>query len=242
MPAKKPTPKSAAPAPAPPAAKEGALQTRQVDLCVDRILALIKQGELKPGQRLGEGMLSRMLSMGMAPVKMALDQLAYAGVIERRPRSGSYVSHWSHADYLQIMHLRACIEAEAAGLAARNADDKTLDALLAHGNELDKQIDSYLAGKTPPRDIYKAEIDFHVAIATASGNRWIVRALKDHRVVAECIRAWIDRPETVTSLPTVGDVSHASLATAIKSRDFNHASTTMRMHILSGIDPTESRK
>ncbi len=238
MPSKKPPAKPAATTKKP----DGVSQTRQVDLCVDRILALIKQGELKPGQRLGEGMLSRMLHMGMAPVKMALDQLAYAGVIERRPRSGSYVSHWSHTDYLQIMHLRACIEAEAAGLASRNADNKTLDALVVHARELDKKIDSYLAGKTTPREIYEAEISFHVAIANASGNRWIVRALKDHRVVAECIRAWIDRPETVTIIPTMGDVSHATLANAIKSRDFTQASQTMRHHILSGVDPAESRK
>jgi DNA-binding GntR family transcriptional regulator len=223
-----------------PTPKEGASQTRQVDLCVDKILALIKDGQLKPGQRLGEGMLSRMLNMGMAPVKMALDQLAYAGIIERRPRSGSYVAHWSHADYLQIMHLRACLEAESACLAARNADDKTLADLVTHGKELDKKIDSYLAGHTSPRDIYQAEIDFHVAIARASGNRWIIRALNDHRVVAECIRAWIDRPENVTSLPTVGDVRHATLAQSIKSRDPKLAAQTMRSHILSGVDPDEN--
>ncbi len=241
MAAKKITSKPKAKPTSAPAAAEGASQTRQVDLCVEKILGLIKKGDLKPGQRLGEGMLSRMLQMGMAPVKMALDQLAYAGIIERRPRSGSYVAHWSHADYLQIMHLRASLESEAARLAARNADDQTLDALVAHGKELDKQIESYLAGKTAPRVIYDAEVSFHVAIAKASGNRWITRALNDHRVVAECLRAWLDRPESITSLPTIGDVAHASLAQAIKSRNPEHAANTMRMHILSGIDPEESR-
>lgn len=213
-----------------------ARQNRQVDLCVERILSLIQQGKLRPGQRLGEGMLSKLLGMGMAPVKMALDQLAFAGVIVRRPRSGSYVAEWSLRDYLQVMQLRAGLEAMSASLASTAASAEELDLLLAKAKSIDQMIRPYLDGKIPPRDVYNREVEFHTAVAAASGNRYILRTLADQRVLAECIRAWIARPPTVSASADAREITHVFVAEAIRSRDPEIAGRAMRQHILTGLD------
>jgi GntR family transcriptional repressor for pyruvate dehydrogenase complex len=212
-------------------------QNRRVDTCVARILALIREGRLTPGQRLGEGMLAKLLDMGKAPVKMALDQLAFAGVVERRPRSGSYVAEWSMRDYLQIMQLRAGLEAMAASLAAKSGDTKMFDALAAMAKNLDAMIEPYLEGKVTAGEVYKMEIEFHTAVAEASGNRYILRSLADQRVLAECVRAWIERPPAVHATPMARDVTHVSVVRAIRSRDPEAAGHAMRQHILTGLDP-----
>lgn len=214
-----------------------AQQNRLVDTCVARILTLIREGRLSPGQRLGEGMLAKLLEVGKAPVKMALDQLAFAGVVERRPRSGSYVAEWSLTDYLQIMQLRAGLEGMAASLASKSAEASVLDLLADKAKKLDAMIKQYVQVKLSAEEVYKMEIEFHTAIAQASGNRYILRSLADQRVLAECVRAWIDRPSQVRTIPSKREVTHVMVVDAIRNREPEKAGAVMRMHILTGLEP-----
>jgi DNA-binding GntR family transcriptional regulator len=206
-----------------------------VDQCVSRILGMIQSGELQPGQRLGEGMLSRRLKLGRAPVKAALDQLAFAGVVERRPRSGSYVRNWSMDDYLQLLHLRGALESMAARLAATRITPEQLQILERLARELDTAGPQQ---RDDPQWISTREIAFHTEVALASGNRWLVRALADQRVVADCVLSWLRRPSHVQF--TGAGAPHQLLVNALRSGDAELAARAMLTHVIVPAAPTDA--
>lgn len=204
-----------------------------MDQTVARLLAEIRSGALKPGQRLGEGMLARRLGVGRAPVKMALDQLAFAGVVERRPRSGSYVGQWSPEDYLQLLHLRAALESMACRLAAGRLTAEQQTELRQLAQRLDR-----LSRPQTPAVLTEAEAAFHTAIARASGNRWLLRALLDQRVVVDCVAAWMRRP---VARPATGpNVTHEQLVDILAAGDGELAARAMLTHILVAVQEITS--
>ena len=60
----------------------------------------ILTGELKPGDRIVESRLAQELGVSQAPVREALRELEFSGLVEQKPFSGTYVSVTKHG--LQI--------------------------------------------------------------------------------------------------------------------------------------------
>ena len=223
-----------------PAKGEGH-SSNQSESCVRRILELVHARKLKPGERLGEGTLAKMLGVGRAPIKMALSELAYAGVVERRHRSGSYVPQWSIDDFVHLLQLRTALECMACEQAARVACDSALDGLLEDAEQLDALDQLFRSGKIHVEEVYARDMAFHASIARMSGNPWLLRALDDHHVLAGCMRAWIDRPDEARNWTLLNPLSHVLLAKNLRTRNPELASQSMRIHLLSRIPPSMLR-
>jgi GntR family transcriptional repressor for pyruvate dehydrogenase complex len=71
-------------------------------------------------------------------------------------------------DVRNIMHVRRVLEAESAYLAAQNADERQLE-------RLEKLLDDMGASLEEPRDYLELDLEFHVVLAEAAGNRLLAR-------------------------------------------------------------------
>src|SRR5580698_9365412 len=107
------------------------------DRVVSQLLAMVKTGSLKPGDRLPcERDLAEMFRVSRPTVREALRALAVLGVLKARQGSGIFVSALKATDILgplsffltlqdiqvdQLYEARRLIEGEISGLAARNA-------------------------------------------------------------------------------------------------------------------------
>ena len=122
--------------------------------------------------------------VGRSAIREALKMLAAKGLIESRPRRGTIVQpprYWNMFDpdvhgWLQrtrptpelvkeLLEIRRAVEPAAAAIAARNADKESLERLQQAKDQLDAASDGLL-------DPLAADIDFHVAIVEATGNRF----------------------------------------------------------------------
>ncbi|MGE0854295.1 MAG: GntR family transcriptional regulator [Hyphomicrobiaceae bacterium] len=88
----------------------------------------ILNGTLGPGERLDERALAARFGVSRAPVRDAVGRLASLGLIEVKPRSGSYVATMSAPELFQFFEVMAGLEGLCAFYAAQrmDADEQTM--------------------------------------------------------------------------------------------------------------------
>ncbi len=111
----------------------------QVGNSVYKILkANIVSLHLKPGDRISEQEVSKILSISRTPVREAIIQLAKEGLVYVLPQRGTFISRISLESVDNARFIRHCIEAEVIRIAAEIIDNKTI-AALEDNIELQKQ-------------------------------------------------------------------------------------------------------
>jgi DNA-binding GntR family transcriptional regulator len=90
---------------------------------------LILRTELEPGQALVEAELVTATGLGRTPIREALRRLVHEGLVEIRPRRGTFVSQVTIGDLPQIFEVRLGIEGIVAGLAVERCTEDDLDEL-----------------------------------------------------------------------------------------------------------------
>ena len=84
---------------------------------------------IKPGERLDVEELSGKFGVSLTPVRGALQQLATEGLVEIRPRSGTFVASLTAQDVEETFQLRCALECLAAELGIRNIGPQELRRL-----------------------------------------------------------------------------------------------------------------
>jgi len=128
---------------------------------------------LPPGAEISEAILAGRYRSGKAPIRWALACLAKENLVSVRPRKGYIVAPVTLHTVRELFELRLLLEPAAAKLAAGKVDSGRL-------NELNRVCD---AGYTPGNraseaQFLKANKEFHVSVAKASGNQRLAAMLE----------------------------------------------------------------
>lgn len=150
---------------------------------VNSLLALIKQKQLLPGNKLPpERELAQMMNVSRPSLRAALQALATMNVIEIHPGSGAYVSGLKpermvqHLDFifalddssvLQLFDVRRTLEVRTATLAARAI---TVEEIA----QLEEHLSAWDSARTDD-EREAADREFHRCIAAASHNPLLYR-------------------------------------------------------------------
>lgn len=217
--------------------RESEGSTEQV---VSYVRNLIERGELRPGDRLpAERDLATHIGVSRPTVRAGLRALAAMGVVQSRHGSGTFIpagppSLGTEAlSFLAALHgftrdemyeARRILEVGAAGLAAERATHEQIATLA-------EEVAGMFASMDDPRVFLVHDINFHRAVAAASGNPIVasivemVSALYYERRRDTAIRA-SDR-----DLKDAADM-HRRIYQAIRRRDADAARTAMHTHLV----------
>jgi DNA-binding GntR family transcriptional regulator len=203
----------------------------QADRCALEIINQIRNGTLRPSQKLGEESVARKMHIGRAPVRIAFERLVSAGILTRVHRSGTFVRRIGLEEFCELMDVRAVLE----GLAARLACERVTPAELAHLEKMAKEMDEMLPRLTSSPnpnwiEVLKLEADFHAEIARLSGNRMLPRMVTTSDLVIFCFQMGVSinlNDAHAKHIP-----KHLEVAQAIGSRNPEFAERIMRGHIL----------
>src|SRR5688572_10149403 len=99
---------------------------RATDEVYDVMRRSILTNVFRPGQRLPIEEISKQLGVSLTPVRHAIQQLATEGLIEIRPRSGTFVASLDVQDIAETFDIRRALECLAAEHAVRNITDEQL--------------------------------------------------------------------------------------------------------------------
>jgi DNA-binding GntR family transcriptional regulator len=205
--------------PAHTAANGGLIADRAYVAMRDLIVTL----GLPPGTALREDALMRDLGLGRTPLREAVKRLALEGLVEVRPRSGTFVTDVEATDIVHIAEVRAELEAQAARLAATRMDD----ALRAAAAALDDELRA-IEGMTGIDAYMRLDERVHRFVWEAAANPYLLDALE--RFWALSLRIWHLVLDRVPALPAAVHEQRALLDALVRG-DAPRAGARMREHV-----------
>jgi GntR family transcriptional repressor for pyruvate dehydrogenase complex len=145
----------------------------------------IAAGELAPGEQLpGHRDLAQRFAVSLSSIREAISMLVSAGLVETRPGRGTYVAAepplrpagppLTQTEVEELVEARVVIEVELARLAAQRATPEQVAALRGAVTRLEEASSS----TTSYPD---ADVEFHLALAAAANNRYLLQAMIDIR-------------------------------------------------------------
>ena len=206
----------------------------------------IASGRLRPGDRLPtEQFLSQNFGVSRNVVREGIATLRAQGLIQSRQGVGVFVSaavpspepslERERAPLLDgdntirnMFEVRAVLESQAAALAAAHMTPHKLKTIQAAVLRMQYEGE-------PTLDTVNADLDFHRAVAAASGNDYLETMI---RTVLEPMRALITmnfarRGPVFSNIPHAARGEHEDLVQALTDRNATAARQIMGQHIVS---------
>lgn len=162
-------------------------RVRLTESVTDRVIAMLRNGEVRPGAKLpSERELRVQLAVGRSSIREALQTLIGMGMIEAHPGRGYFVQAASvqrpalpsllstlaeSHSLLELLEARLILEPEIAALAAKNATPLDLAAL-------DRSLLRIAEAGRHGRTVYRAAAMFHVEFAKAAHNAALVQMVR----------------------------------------------------------------
>ncbi len=126
----------------------------------------ILTGKIKPGERLTEVKLGRILGTSRTPIREAIRMLEEDGLAIIVPGSGARVARMTVKDLQEVMEIRSALEQLSAGLAAQRSNAEEKEKIREACNDFAK---STQAGDILV--IAEADVRFHDLILAAAKNQ-----------------------------------------------------------------------
>lgn len=130
--------------------------------------------EYKPGDIINEKNLIDEFSVSRTPIREAILKLSQIGLLEIKPRIGTYVSQIDLTSVKHAYEIKKNLEGLAAELAAQRADDDEINELF----EIINRFQSYDIVKDY-KDCIKDDQRFHMIIRTATKNPILIEILEE---------------------------------------------------------------
>lgn len=195
----------------------------------DRIITL----EMKPGDPVQEKELIEEFGVSRTPVREALIKLAQIGLVETRPRIGTFVTQIDLKSVKNAYEVKKNLEGLAAELAAQRATDEEIGELFT--------IIERFSGYDIVKD-YKLCINddqtFHQIIRQASNNEMLIEILD--QLNTKTARFLQSIEYVIDDFDWFYDTLN-SMARAIKARDPERARKTTEEHTLKFVNQMSRR-
>lgn len=201
-------------------------QSRSGDITLlEKMRRQITNGRYGPGDLIPELTLAEEFGVSRTPIREALKQLQNEGLVEIRPRVGTFVRQPTRREIVELFELKESLEGLAAGLLARRGRVRELETLERN------LMDSDRAAAEGDSQAYAELVhEFHWTLVRGADNRKLyetyerlMNQLAYHRIVVNTVA----RPERLKA----SDNEHHSVVEAIKSKDALDAEFTMRNHV-----------
>ncbi|NVK17527.1 MAG: FadR family transcriptional regulator [Methylocystaceae bacterium] len=209
------------------------------DRVAARIMAMIADGNLSPGERLpGERQLAEKMGVSRVSVRAALQSLKAQGFLEAVQGGGTRIlaaagdmtsplgelARVQEQNLHDLAEIRALLEVWAAHRAAERANDEQINELAA---ALEKQ-----KGTSAAKDKASQEFNFHYLLGKASGSAVYMHIMD---VIRDIIASSLEFHQyDLFQEPSEDGMAlshHKDVLAAIQSRDPQAAKEAMRSHL-----------
>jgi DNA-binding GntR family transcriptional regulator len=198
-----------------------------VDAVHNSLRQAILNSLLRPGERLDVSELAEKLGVSLTPVRNAVHLLASEGLVEIRPRSGTFVTVVTAEDVRETFDIRCALECLAAERAIANIGPEEIRRLKTLLKNLRR------AGRTTAHEQYNAE--FHLVIVHAAGNKRLLEMyteLNAHIRIARIHAAEADWTERLAQEQS----EHEEIVEAIGNHQTGRLIKALRLHIFRARD------
>lgn len=213
-------------------------RARLSDQVLDRLVAMIASGDLRPGDKLPpEPQLMEQFGVGRSSVREAVGALELLGILSVRPGDGT-----------RLLDVNEMIESRAIELSLVTIGRDSIRDLLDARRDIEQSIAKYAALRATTedinalksqhksmisltgsgRDFIVADIKFHTIIANASHNKILIRFFNELR---NPICRWMEQKHKFNWGREQVIKEHESILHAIESKNAEMAHLEMSKHI-----------
>jgi DNA-binding FadR family transcriptional regulator len=213
-------------------------ELRAYQVAAKRIRGLVLQSGIGPGERLpSERELASLLAVSRSTLREALIALELGGIVDVRSGSGIYLCAAPQPAVplpeagpgpFELLSARRLIEPELAAMAARMANDSSVDAIKTAAKEMERvHLDK--AGDKSSCEL--ADRNFHLAIARATGNSALAGVLEHLWNQRGGLWHTLEQLFETEELRKETLADHRRIVHAIAARDAAGARRAMRSHL-----------
>ncbi|HLI60753.1 MAG TPA: FadR/GntR family transcriptional regulator [Solirubrobacteraceae bacterium] len=212
------------------------------DDAIDRLKAMIRSGEVAPGDRLPpEGALATSLGVSRSSLREAVRALSLLRILDVRQGDGTYVTALAadtlsaalgvvvdfHGDatMLEVIEVRRILEPAASALAATRITEPVLE-------ELERLLAATSASPTV-EELVARDVEFHRLIAATAGNAALAAMLDSISGPTLRMRVW--RGLVVEGVVERTLDEHRAILDALHRRDPELARSWATVHV-SGVE------
>ena len=202
-------------------AGNGSIQARVIAEMRRRIIS----GDLPPDVNLSELALAEEFGVSRTPVREAFKQLQTEGLVEIRPRVGTFVTTPSRREITELFEMKELLEGAAARLLAQRGRVPELDRLAENLREADAAVERDDTARY-------AELvqEFHDLLIVGSDNRKLeahYRTLMNQLAYPRLVTTSLSQP----GRPAQSDQEHHRVVELITAKDGDSAERVMREHV-----------
>lgn len=204
-----------------------------VDLAYGALRLALLRREFEPGQQLDLSSLSSRLEVSLTPLKEAIRRLASEGLLEVRPRTGTFVRPITERLLTEVMEARMVLEhwaLENVADRATTGDWQTLETLLTRSEHvLDDRARSMVGVQDEFTTLDQA---FHRHLVASCGNATLGRFFDSLGAHVMLARAWaLENPTDLQTRVREGMREHHAILEAIRRRDLPEATGLLDRHV-----------
>jgi DNA-binding GntR family transcriptional regulator len=206
-------------------------QTRLTETVYKLLRTRIANHDFAPGERLQLDVLSARLGVSRTPVREALNQLAAEGLVEIRPRHGTFVAQVDQNTVAELYQLRLMIDTSVGKLLAGRLTPVQTRTLARFLDKLARLVDG---------DAYvdygaylETDRAFHSAIIRLLGNSRLTALYEEINLPLWLVRAQQDASWPLDARRSLAE--HTAILAALESRDPRVAAEAMAAHIESSL-------
>jgi DNA-binding GntR family transcriptional regulator len=189
-----------------------------------RVVRLMTDGDLEPGQTLTEAALSKSLGVSRTPVREALLQLEAEGVLQSTPARGFTVRELSPTEAGELFPILAALEALAVRTATTRPDLTDL-----------RQLDQELSTAEDPVTRWRLDTAFHEKLIDGCANASLRAMITRLRVTLSRYEIRYMRTAAPQWRHSAGS-RHAAILDAIAHGDLDRAGTAIAQNWQASLD------
>ncbi|MFI1291768.1 GntR family transcriptional regulator [Streptomyces sp. NPDC020792] len=185
----------------------------------------IISGELAPGAPLPEVALAEAFKVSRTPIREALKQLQTEGLVEIRPRVGTFVTAPSRREITELFQMKELLEGAAARLLAQRGKCPELEALKRNVEQADAAV-----AKGDVERYATLVHEFHDLLITGADNAKLeahYRMLMNQLAYQRLVFTSLGQP----GRPRQSDAEHHRVLDLIEAKDGDSAERVMREHV-----------
>ena len=185
---------------------------------------LIIEGKIMPNAAMREVQLTELLNVSRTPLRDALQQLEWEGIVVSEPRKGHRLAPFSEGDILEIYPLRAKLESFALELSGI-PNQKILDEL----NEINLKISK----SNSPKDLVELDERFHVLLLSNCPNKRLLKTIENlHRQSQRYEYAYM----AMNNMVEKSNTQHENIILQLQNKQLQKATELLAENNLVGMD------
>lgn len=208
-----------------------AIRTERVtDTVYQMLRERIVEQRFPPGSKINVEEIAKQLDVSRTPVHEALTILANDGLVEVRPRRGTFVTEFTSRDYEESLDIRRALEVLACETVVVHATDDDIADLKHLVEQMETSVVDASDSAEAARKHDAMNLEFHSRLVRLSGNRRLIATYGDLRAHIKIARAHVDATGWQSRVP-VETQEHLNIIDALSRRDVAALKSALDTHL-----------